>query len=39
MGRAFLALYRATADRAWLAKASAAADFIAANFARQAAVS
>ncbi|HEX4481014.1 MAG TPA: DUF255 domain-containing protein [Rudaea sp.] len=34
MGRAFLALYRVTADRAWLAKASAAADFIAANFAR-----
>jgi uncharacterized protein len=34
MGRAFLALYRATADRAWLAKADAAADFIAANFAR-----
>jgi uncharacterized protein YyaL (SSP411 family) len=34
MGRAFLALYRATADRAWLAKASSAADFIAANFAR-----
>ena len=34
MARAFLALYRATADRAWLAKSSAAADFIAANFAR-----
>jgi uncharacterized protein YyaL (SSP411 family) len=34
MGRAFLALYRATADRAWLTRASAAADFIAANFAR-----
>jgi len=34
MGRAFLALYRATADRAWLARASAAADFIAANFTR-----
>jgi uncharacterized protein YyaL (SSP411 family) len=34
MGRAFLALYRATADRAWLAKASATADFIATNFAR-----
>ncbi|HXR62276.1 MAG TPA: DUF255 domain-containing protein [Rudaea sp.] len=33
MGRAFLALYRATADRAWLARAAAAADFIAANFA------
>ncbi len=37
MGRAFLALYRATADRAWLARASAAADFIGANFARSAA--
>jgi uncharacterized protein YyaL (SSP411 family) len=34
MGRAFLALYRATADRAWLARAAASADFIAANFAR-----
>jgi uncharacterized protein YyaL (SSP411 family) len=34
MGRAFLALYRATAERAWLTRASAAADFIAANFAR-----
>ena len=34
MGRAFLALYRATADRAWLAQASAAADFIGATFAR-----
>jgi uncharacterized protein YyaL (SSP411 family) len=34
MGRAFLALYRATADRAWLARAGAAADFIAANFLR-----
>jgi hypothetical protein len=34
MGRAFLALYRATGDRMWLAKASAAADFIAANFSR-----
>lgn len=34
MGRAFLALYRASADRAWLARASASADFIAANFAR-----
>ncbi len=33
MGRAFLALYRATADRAWLVRAAAAADFIAANFA------
>jgi len=35
MGRAFLALYRATADRAWLTRAGAAADFIAANFARK----
>ena len=34
MGRAFLALYRASADRAWLIRASLAADFIAANFAR-----
>ena len=34
MGRAFLALYRASADRVWLARASAAADFIAANFLR-----
>jgi uncharacterized protein YyaL (SSP411 family) len=34
MGRAFLALYRATADRTWLLEASAAADFIAANFVR-----
>jgi uncharacterized protein YyaL (SSP411 family) len=33
MGRAFLALYRATADRAWLTRAAAAADFISANFA------
>ena len=33
MGRAFLALYRATADRAWLEHASAAASFITANFA------
>jgi uncharacterized protein len=33
MGRAFLALYRATADRAWLVHAAAAADFIAENFA------
>ena len=32
MGRGFLALYRATADRKWLTRASAAADFIAANF-------
>jgi uncharacterized protein YyaL (SSP411 family) len=37
MGRAFLALYRATADRAWLARAGAAADFISRNFARQSA--
>jgi len=35
MGRAFLALYRATADRAWLSKASAAGDFIAAHFERK----
>jgi len=34
MGRAFLALYRATADRAWLVRAGAAADFIAAHFVR-----
>jgi len=34
MGRAFLALYRASADRAWLARAAAAGDFIGANFAR-----
>ena len=34
MGRAFLGLYRASADRKWLTRASAAADFIAANFAR-----
>ncbi|HEX6832574.1 MAG TPA: DUF255 domain-containing protein [Rudaea sp.] len=33
MGRAYLALYRATADRAWLQRASEAAAFIAANFA------
>jgi hypothetical protein len=33
MGRAFLALYRATADRTWLTRATVAADFIAANFA------
>jgi uncharacterized protein len=32
MGRAFLALYRATADRIWLARADAALDFIAAHF-------
>jgi uncharacterized protein YyaL (SSP411 family) len=37
MGRAFLALYRATADRAWLARATAASDFIAANFTGKAA--
>ncbi len=36
MGRAFLALYRATGDRAWLTRASATADFIAANFAHAA---
>ena len=36
MGRAFLALYRATGDRMWLAKASSAADFIAVNFSRTA---
>ena len=34
MGRAFLALYRASADRAWLVRSAAGADFIAANFAR-----
>ena len=34
MGRAFLALYRASADRAWLERAGRAADFIAANFTR-----
>jgi uncharacterized protein YyaL (SSP411 family) len=32
MGRAFLALYRATAERAWLARAESALTFIAANF-------
>lgn len=32
MGRAFLQLYATTADRAWLARAEAAARFIAANF-------
>ncbi len=32
MGRAFLALYRATAERAWLARAAAALDFIDAHF-------
>lgn len=35
MGRGFLALYRATADRQWLNRASAAADFIERNFARK----
>lgn len=35
MGRAFLALYRATTDRAWLKRAAEAADFIAANFAEK----
>jgi len=34
MGRAFLALYRASADRVWIARASAAADFIGTHFAR-----
>ncbi|MBA2352323.1 MAG: thioredoxin domain-containing protein [Burkholderiales bacterium] len=33
MGRAFLSLYLATADRAWLARAGQAADFIRNNFA------
>ena len=33
MGRAFLALYRATADRAWLTRATASARFIAQHFA------
>ncbi|HEX4083779.1 MAG TPA: DUF255 domain-containing protein [Chthoniobacteraceae bacterium] len=32
MGRAFFALYQSTADRAWLARAEAAADFIEAHF-------
>ncbi len=32
MGRAFLALYAATADRAWLQRAEQAAQFISANF-------
>jgi hypothetical protein len=32
MGRAFLALYEATADRAWLTRAESAADFIRAHF-------
>ena len=34
MGAAFLNLYEATADAAWLARASAAADFIRAHFGR-----
>ena len=34
MGSAFLALYGATGDSAWLTRASSAADFIAAHFAR-----
>jgi uncharacterized protein YyaL (SSP411 family) len=37
MGRAFLALYQLTADRAWLARAGAAGDFIRAHFDRGAA--
>ncbi len=36
MGRAFLALYRATGDRIWLSKATASCDFIVANFSRPA---
>ena len=32
MGRAFLALYACTGDRAWLQKAARAVDFISANF-------
>ncbi|MEP6939239.1 MAG: DUF255 domain-containing protein [Rudaea sp.] len=32
MGRAFLALYRATADRVWLTRAAAALDFIGVHF-------
>jgi len=32
MGRAFLALYRATAERAWLARANAALEFISTRF-------
>ncbi|HZK80959.1 MAG TPA: DUF255 domain-containing protein [Humisphaera sp.] len=32
MGRAFLALYETTADRAWLKRAQAAADFIGSHF-------
>jgi uncharacterized protein YyaL (SSP411 family) len=35
MGRAFLALYRVTAERLWLARAEAAADFINARFRAQ----
>jgi uncharacterized protein YyaL (SSP411 family) len=34
MGRAVLALYQATADRAWLVRAGEAADFISAHFVR-----
>jgi uncharacterized protein YyaL (SSP411 family) len=34
MGRAFWALYQVTADSRWLARASAAADFIRAHFSR-----
>jgi len=34
MGRAFLDLYQLTADRAWLARAAAAADFIRGHFGR-----
>jgi hypothetical protein len=34
MGRAFLELYAATGDRNWLARAQAAADFIAGHFTR-----
>jgi uncharacterized protein YyaL (SSP411 family) len=36
MGQAFLELYEAKADRAWLTRAEAAADFITAHFLRQA---
>jgi len=35
MGRAFLALYAVTADRAWLQRAEQAAQFISANFTRE----
>lgn len=35
MGRAFLALYRATAERTWLTRAGAALDFIEAHFKSQ----